>query len=304
MAQQEPDYWLNRDFLASARGSFQHQCLVRRQGYFIHPTIASATGLAGNNVDETASKLIEIADVGAGNGIWTVETCASLSSNGRAYMMTGLDLSDALFPPKQTWPKNCAFDTWDIFTEVPEKYVEKFDIVHARFLLIAFMFKPAAERERALRNMTRLVKPGGWLQWQEPPPPVFAELDFHDDGSCSFRDETPSPIARVAKHIPATQAHWLHGIGDMVREVAGFENVKVYYPPPRREFARYEGDLHSWNWVESMHGFKRTGALNKEAMDELEATWQTYAADLMSGKKVVAMVTIIAIGQKPANAGV
>lgn len=216
--------------------------------------------------------------------------------------MIGLDTSDTLFPPRQTWPKSCTFDVWNILDEVPERYVGKFDIVHARLLLSFLIPKPAAAREQALRNMAKLVKPGGWLQWQEPPPPIFSEVNFHDDGTCTFQKEPTPPEAAVAKHMPSVHAPWIHDIADLVKSVTGFEEVKSYYPPPKREFLRYENDLHAWSWEESMEGLRRMGAMSEEVLDEVSAVWESFAPDLRSGKKTVAMKTIIVIGRKPVHA--
>lgn len=300
MTSEDPSYWLNRDFLSSARGSYSHQCLVRRQGYLIHPTITSATNLCPNNTKQRdIQPPIQIADIGTGNGIWALETCASLDSGILPYQMTALDISTAMFPPEQTWPKHCIFDTWDIFDEVPEQYIGKFDIVHARFLFSALVFKPTEERERAVRNMTRLVKPGGWFQWQEPCPPVFAEINFHEDGSCSFRDRVPAPSAAIAKYLPATQDPWVHRIGNLVKDVAGFEQVESYYLPPKREFLKFEADLFAWNWSETRQGFKRVGALSDETLEQVQGVWEKFAADLKKGTTSVAMTTIAIVGRKP-----
>lgn len=303
MATQGEPYWLGRDVYASARLTFQHQCLLRRQGYLLHPTISRATASPEDHADGVVPEDISIADVGTGNGIWAADMCAHLASMGRAYTMTALDISDLQFPPKQTWPENCTFDVWNALSEVPENYLGKFDVVHARFLQAAFMNKPTAAAEHFVRNMAKLLKPGGWLQWQEVLPPISAEVDCHEDGTCSFRNEFVPPEATALKHNPGTQHPWMNQVADLVKGVTGFEEVESFYPGLKREFLRYENDLLIWTYAEILEGFRKGGVLKQEALDEISGVWETYMTDLKSGKKTIALHTSVTIGRKPIGQG-
>ena len=44
-AEDRPAYLLNRDFLASARLTYQHNIYTERMGYLLHPDITSSFGL-------------------------------------------------------------------------------------------------------------------------------------------------------------------------------------------------------------------------------------------------------------------
>ena len=61
-------------------------------------------------------------------------------------------------------PGNIHMHTWNIFDEPPEKFLGYFDVVHVR--LITVVVKNDDPRS-VLANLTKLLKPGGYLQWDE-----------------------------------------------------------------------------------------------------------------------------------------
>lgn len=54
--------------------------------------------------------------------------------------------------------------TWNLFQEPPPQFVGYFDVVHVR--LITVVVKNNDPRP-LLANLTKLLKPGGYLQWGE-----------------------------------------------------------------------------------------------------------------------------------------
>lgn len=90
----------------------------------------------------------------------------------------GTDLNPALFP--QSVPADTRFQVHNIAHEWPAELHSTFDLVHQRLTLPGAA--PACPLPQAIRQLFRLVKPGGWIQLveaeQEGPGsgPVFHEF--------------------------------------------------------------------------------------------------------------------------------
>ena len=141
-------YPLNRDFLASSRLHLQHQLWVSSLGYLLHPSIP----LKENTL---------IADVGCGTGIWSLELAKQLPAGGK---IEAYDLSLAQCPHRGWWPENVTFNELDIFEPIPQYLVGSYDVVYLRhFICVLQSGNPIP----LLSALLKLLKPGGYLQWQE-----------------------------------------------------------------------------------------------------------------------------------------
>lgn len=76
-----------------------------------------------------------------------------------------MDISLSQLPPPTWLPSHITSRQLDVFEEnLPEDLVGKFDVVHVRlFLLVVRENDPRP----ILRNLLKLLKPGGYLHWQE-----------------------------------------------------------------------------------------------------------------------------------------
>ncbi|KAL8929696.1 MAG: hypothetical protein Q9172_000375 [Xanthocarpia lactea] len=80
------------------------------------------------------------------------------------WMLHGLDIASNSFPAKEDLPDNVLLSVQDVFEELPEDLVEKFDVVHIRaFGLIV----KGGDPNHLCANLIRMLKPGGYLQWDE-----------------------------------------------------------------------------------------------------------------------------------------
>jgi SAM-dependent methyltransferase len=75
---------------------------------------------------------------------------------------TGFDISAQHFP--ETPLPNSTFEVQDILTPFPEAFHNQFDLVHVRLLVLALR---KDQFEPAVKNVMQLLKPGGWIQWEE-----------------------------------------------------------------------------------------------------------------------------------------
>lgn len=110
-----------------------------------------------------ANDVRKIADVGTGTGIWLKDLARRLSnppSLEREYF--GFDISAKHFP--STPGKRMSFHQHDILEPFPVAFHGKFDLVHIRLLVLALK---KTQFQTAVTNVIQLLKPGGYIQWEE-----------------------------------------------------------------------------------------------------------------------------------------
>jgi len=288
------DYMLDRNSLESARLSYQHQCMIARQGYYLHPTI-----LAALDSSRDTSKPLRVLDLATGNGIWAIELASSLASSDRSVEILGLDVSSAHFPPKQTWPNNVTFEIWDLFTDVREQDLGSFDVVHIRFI-ISLLWQDHQRRERALQQFYRLLKPGGYLQWQEGAPPVYDIVTgCNSEGSCEVSEEWDQHFQLVDDHLPMLKSTiFLNQLDELVRRYDGFVDVVAYWPKYKKERLRYETDLCIWTIGSTLPTLLRIPGLSEPTRVEIRQSWEKLQKELESGSKLVGMKVLIVVSRK------
>ena len=76
----------------------------------------------------------------------------------------GLDISDAQFPTQDTWPENIKFSILDALGPLPDALHGQFDVVHCRLVTGAVS---AGNPKPFLNTFLAMLKPGGYLQWDE-----------------------------------------------------------------------------------------------------------------------------------------
>ncbi|OGM45327.1 hypothetical protein ABOM_005619, partial [Aspergillus bombycis] len=104
---------------------------------------------------------MEIADIGAGTGIWATELATQLPPSAR---VTAYDITDTHFPAPEYWPSNLKFEKLDSLGAPSPSLVCQFDVVHLR--MWAFNIRDN-DPGQLIRNAAKLLKPGGYLQWED-----------------------------------------------------------------------------------------------------------------------------------------
>ena len=151
----QADYILGRDYCASVRLNAQHACWVETLGYLLHPSIPLAIGNPEG---------LSIIDVGTGTGTWLLSVYQQLEAPFK--QLVGADISDAQFPHNTWLPEKVKLITLDALDPngPPEELRGQFDIVNARYLCGLVRGRP----DPLIDFFSKLVKPGGYLQWSEP----------------------------------------------------------------------------------------------------------------------------------------
>ena len=143
-------YALSRDYSATSRLNYNYYLWKETLGYDLHPSVSLAETGSGK----------AIADVGCGTAIW-LQSVAQALPNIR---LDGFDISLAQCPPIQWLPPNISLRQWDLFSEPPQELRCQYDVVHVRLLFVVVQNEDPSP---VIRNLMLLLKPGGYLQWDE-----------------------------------------------------------------------------------------------------------------------------------------
>ncbi|KAK7756138.1 hypothetical protein SLS62_001730 [Diatrype stigma] len=151
-------YWIApaRNFRTSARLHLQHHLFQNTIGHLLEPHVASAVAEA---------KELRVADLGCGNGVWLSDLDSALSEKGVSAQLDGYDVNTVNFPAPAFLPEKVTLKKLDILARpLPEELIGAYDIVHARALV---SISASSVVPPLLSTALALLKPGGWLQWEE-----------------------------------------------------------------------------------------------------------------------------------------
>ncbi|KAL1986735.1 hypothetical protein VTN96DRAFT_5600 [Rasamsonia emersonii] len=176
MTQEKEIYLLKRDKDESARLDEQHTFFVDVIGGSpIHASISK-------------DRLFAVADIATGTGIWLKHVSELLTKEApsdRSRYYQGFDISPAQFPANAG---DIHFSVQDVLEPFPPEHMNRYDLVHVRFLAGAIR---QADYKAVVANLVALLKPGGYIQW----------VDFELDAlSQSKKDEYPR-FSEIAKQI-------------------------------------------------------------------------------------------------------
>ncbi|KAJ7499603.1 S-adenosyl-L-methionine-dependent methyltransferase [Mycena latifolia] len=108
----------------------------------------------------------KILEIGTGTGHWILDLAGSIDPS---VSMVGVDIESHLFPT--SYPKNLEFRVESV-TKLPSGWTTTFSLVHQRLLLLALQIP---EWPAALREIYRVLRPGGWVQLGECTPYTMGE---------------------------------------------------------------------------------------------------------------------------------
>jgi SAM-dependent methyltransferase len=102
-----------------------------------------------------------VADVGGGNGQWLLDLAENTPKHLKDDYVV-FDISSAHFPHDS--PDGVLFETHDVRQPFSSHFHRHFDVVHVRFLADHLR---KDQLGTVLNNIIQIIKPGGYLQWQE-----------------------------------------------------------------------------------------------------------------------------------------
>lgn len=148
-------YWRTKGFKESARLHLQHWLFQSTLNYLVHPSIADAIN---------TKKDLRVADLACGNGAWLIEVSERLPGA----QLYGFDIQPAHFPSDAILPSNIKLAQQDVLQGVwSDDLTDSFDFVHIR--AFSSLIKNN-DLSIILGTIKKLLKPGGYLQWDETDP--------------------------------------------------------------------------------------------------------------------------------------
>ena len=210
------EYALGRDYAAATRLNAQYYMWKETIGFDIHPNIPVATAEA------RYQQPLQIADVGCGTAIWLRSVAQSLPHA----RLDGFDISLAQCPPLQWFPHNIrSLREWDVYQAPPVELQGRYDIVHARLLFVVVQDGDPAPM---IRNMMLLLKPGGYLQWDELDVAQSFVLKVEEGVEAAVMEETVRTLSQVG--------HWVANLAEEM-ERCGLVHARIESYEERTELA-------------------------------------------------------------------
>jgi SAM-dependent methyltransferase len=263
-------YKLPRGGREAIRLTAQHHVLSSRQGWTIHPTISSALK------DIPTPRIV---DVATGTGVWALDIAQQMPHA----KVVGLDISDQQFPPSWTWPTNLSLRLYDLLQEVPAELHGQFDVVHVRLLLVA---GPLVDKSIFINRFRTLLRPGGWLQWDDLEFPHVSACYPSPSGVLKSADPGAHPICHVMEKYLGfhDKAGWLSKFEEVLVQLGGFEETQRFEIPVQAHLLQMESDLVVSVMVEmATLQASRNGARDPVMSKEFYNAVAALQADVLNG---------------------
>ncbi|KAI0812859.1 S-adenosyl-L-methionine-dependent methyltransferase [Xylaria sp. FL0064] len=248
MTNSQPEYVFTRDYIDRNRINLQHYQWVNLFGYHLHPHIPPP------------GPQHRIADVGTGTGLWLMDLSARLPETVR---LDGLDVSLEATTPAEWVPSNVSFREWNIKQEPPEDLIGQYDVVHLRLLIFVLLDD---EIPAVLQKLIKLLKPGGYLQWDESDI-SSSRIEKTQPGN---KIEAVTRLLEISKNLDSRlKPTWVPKLAELAGS-AGLRDIQIdkrdaTHTPPYLSFAMYESNLA---FLELLVRTTQNAAFAKE-LDEL-----------------------------------
>ncbi|KAI0513027.1 S-adenosyl-L-methionine-dependent methyltransferase [Xylaria bambusicola] len=116
-----------------------------------------------------------VCDIATGTAIWLKELAKTLPASAE---LVGFDFDVSKFPMPEALPSNIRLSFGDAYEPFPEEFRNRFDVVHLRHFNLAMR---KGQGVPLIRNLSSLLRPGGWLVWVEASAPL-ASAEPPSDG--------------------------------------------------------------------------------------------------------------------------
>ncbi|KAI1734284.1 hypothetical protein F4680DRAFT_471292 [Xylaria scruposa] len=232
----EDGYALMRDCNASARLTAQHYLWKDLLGYLIHPDVP------------TRAADLKVADVATGNGIWLHDLACRSPPSAEFH---GFDISLDQVGPRSWLPANIHMHTWNVFEEPPTQFREYFDVVHVKLITVVIKNN---NPQPVLANLTKLLKPGGFLQWDEV-----------DTISCSAKSVPGGSAEKLDQLNSQLKGHdtWKYQLSHIMSKNQ-YSEVSLYNYEYGLDMARFWNDIYVSTWREFAKNVLKTPGESKE----------------------------------------
>ncbi|KAI0546391.1 S-adenosyl-L-methionine-dependent methyltransferase [Xylaria curta] len=282
-------YWKStaHNFRSSARLHLQHMLCQNTLGFLLEPHISQS-------VSSRSTDSLKIADLACGNGIWLTD----LSHELPTATLHGFDINEIVFPSPSFLPPSVTMKKRDILSRpLAPEMTGVYDIIHVRSFLSLIHDENTTP---FLSTVLAMLKPGGWLQWEE------LRSDFIiEPASPDLATDACKSLSRILRHISdrdgMTQDLVTRLDDHLVKH--GFEEVHMVRSATRKQdYKAWTDDmLMIWEAVE-IYFPSRTD--DPHAPVTREVWMETFVKAIGETEKGVALhpsAVFTAVGRKPAE---
>jgi SAM-dependent methyltransferase len=224
-------YMLGRNHTAASRLNLQYYLWKESLHFNVHPSIP-------------IPKQARVADVATGTAIWLID----VAREHPTAQIDGFDIDLSQAPPKQWLSPNITLKTWNVFDHPSEDMIEAYDVVHVRLLVLVVQ---GSDPRNIIRNLLRMLKPGGYIQWDE--------LNYPDTHIRNSDSSLLTPALHELRTIVYSQ-----GRNDLTLRLPelfaeeGLLDTKIYHFQDLPELAKANGEQHLLTMEEFASGLAKT----------------------------------------------
>ncbi|KAL8906786.1 MAG: hypothetical protein Q9171_006135 [Xanthocarpia ochracea] len=230
----------SRPHASASRLNLQYHLWQRSLGYTIHPSILPSL-----------PSCPLIADIASGTGLWLCDVASQLPTS----TLHGYDIDLKQCPPKEWLPSNTEIRDWDLLGEVRDEMVAKYDYIHTRLLVLVVQNQ---NPQPIIRSLFRMLKPGGYLQWDELDTTHTHITKTPSSSSSAFDRPTPA-LDALASWSKADGRHdWTVRLPEFLKE-EGFEDTGIEYNEEGKGLTRAFSEQHLLTAEEWAEGLVKLG---------------------------------------------
>ncbi|KAI0976895.1 S-adenosyl-L-methionine-dependent methyltransferase [Xylaria arbuscula] len=284
-------YWLApaRNFRSSARLHLQHMLFQNTLGFLLEKDVEQIIPMAPTSV-------LKVADLACGNGAWLIDLGRKLADQGISANLDGFDVNDILFPAPAFLPPLVSLKKLNILARpLPAELMGTYDVIHVRAFVSLILH---ADTTPLLSTVFAMLKPGGWVQWEEMNPRCLIEpaTPTLEKSACESLKETlrasGEPLGLKFDYLAKLDQHLIKN---------GFDNVSLITSPKRKEDYKAWTDDFLMSWEECTFYFP-----SKTTVPDAPITRELWTENLVKAigeiEKGVALhagVIFTASGRKP-----
>ena len=263
-------YMLDRSHAAACRLNLQFYLWKDALNFNCHPSIPIGPSST-------------IADVATGTAIWPIEVAREWP--GAQLDCFDIDLAQA--PHPQWLPSNITLRRWNIFDDVPTDLVSKYDFVHVRLLVL--VIQGIEQARQVIRNLQKLLKPGGFLQWDE--------LDCVNMHVKKISSSVPAPALDQIREMSWSNGRhdWTVSISNYLAE-EGFTNSNIEYYGDKDDMIRAFNEQHLLTMEEFASSLAKIGK-EEAALTFYKLIGQAYKESTVGA--ALCIPRIVCTAQKP-----
>ncbi|KAJ5219933.1 hypothetical protein N7468_009137 [Penicillium chermesinum] len=284
------NFWTTpaRNFRTSARLHLQHFLFQNTIGFLIEPSIEEHLA--------TLSQPLKIADLACGNGVWLTELHTHLGDKVSA-QLDGFDINPVNFPAPAFLPASVKLQQRDVLAEpLSAEMIGTYDVVHIRaFVSIV----PDGNVGPILAVASKLLKPGGFIQWDESRGDIWMVESPSPQVSTSACESIVQVLwsGQKARNI---SDKWVEGL-DKLLDKSGFQDSRLLAREKRKQ--DYKGWTEDYLIVwEELASYFPTKSEAPDAPLSRESWLDMFAAAVRETEQGVAVHqgrVFVAVGQKP-----